>query len=150
MNGLATIDSYNYGLMEERKKDIPVCLLNFLDSTQKVSVKTGLDIAEDKNYVSEKISSELIPLWSINIDNKCYKLTKPLKLNIFRDNNLWVVENETLSIYGDGESPEEAVNKLKTHIAYYYRHYKNLPKNRLIGRGINLKNLYENLLQETR
>ena len=53
--------------------------------------------AEYKNSFKHR---EIIPLWNINTATSTYKLAKPLKLNVYYEDDMWFVENESLVITG--------------------------------------------------
>ena len=81
-------------------------------------------------------------------EGKTFLTSRPIKVHVFRDGDLFFAENETLSVCGTGDSAWDAVEELESHIIHFYGYYKELPSERLIGEAKRLKNSYENLLTE--
>ena len=88
------------------------------------------------------------PLWTIPSKTKIYKVSKPIKVRIYQEENFWFVENETLVIAGTGNSREEAIDDFCRHIIHFHKYYKKLPANKVIGDAVRLKKIFETLFSE--
>jgi hypothetical protein len=121
--------------------------ISILNTTPSEPEITGLNF---KEYISDEISerTKLIPLLFIEIKGKVLAFRKPLEVKIYKENIYWVAENERLLLFGYGNCIDNALNELKTHIIYYYTHYKNIKKDKLIGQAIKLKELYNSLFSK--
>lgn len=88
------------------------------------------------------------PLWSVTSKTKRYSASKPIKVHIYSEDNLFFAENETLVVVGTGSSPTEAIDDLCKHIIHFYQYYKRLTIDKLTGDAIRLKKVYETLFVE--
>ena len=61
------------------------------------------------------------------------------------EDNLFFAESETLVVVGTGESITEAIDDLGKQIIHFYKYYKNLSRDKVIGDAVRLKRLYETL-----
>ncbi len=88
------------------------------------------------------------PLWKIKKGAKKYVTAKPITVKFRREDNMVFAENENLAVCGIGESPGEALDDFRSHIIYFFKYYKRLKTDQLIGDALRLKALYENLFCE--
>lgn len=95
-----------------------------------------------KNIVAHGFDA---PLWTIPTKTKKYKVSKPIKVKIYHEDNLFFAESETLVVIGAGESITDAIDDLGKQIIHFYKYYKRLPWNRVTGDAVRLKGLYETL-----
>jgi len=111
-------------------------------------VKTGnggMTNEELQEFMSHGYSA---PIWSIATKRKKYKMSKPIKLKIYIEDNHYFVENETLVIIGIGASKGDAIDDFKRQVIHFYKYYKNLSWDRVTGDAERLKRLYETLFIE--
>lgn len=90
----------------------------------------------------------VFPLFAIPIEGKSYKLSRAITVHITKEDNLYFVENETLMVYGCGESYQEAIEDLAVDILHFWQYYRNLSRNDVIGMAVKLKEIYDNLTIE--
>ncbi len=69
-------------------------------------------------------------------------------VKIYQDEVLFFAENENLNVCGTGETSQEALADLRLHILHFYKYYRELDKEQLVGDAVRLKELYHNLLIE--
>ncbi len=81
------------------------------------------------------------PLWSIETK----KVTRPIKVRIYMEDNLFFVENYTLVIIGTGESITDAIDDFSRQVIHFYKYYRRLSWDRVTGDAERLKGLYETL-----
>ena len=74
-------------------------------------------------------------------------LSRPLLLKVSVEEGTYVVENESLQIFGKGGSLEEAVEAFATDLAYYWRYYNSLRDDEVAGAGLDLKRIYQGLVK---
>jgi len=86
------------------------------------------------------------PIWNLEVEGKLIKLKKPVTFYIHKKGNSYFAENETLNVYGIGQSLIEAIDQAKQHISYFYSYYKTLDQEKVIGQGEELKNIYRELV----
>jgi hypothetical protein len=113
-----------------------------------VGIDTAAEIVgEDllQNLPSRRL---MTPLWTVETPEKSFKMTKPISVRVYFDDDLFFAENDTLLLYGSGISPEEAIVDLELHIIHFYQYYKSLDWSQVTGDAKRLKSLYENLLIE--
>ncbi|MBI5233527.1 MAG: hypothetical protein HY880_04160 [Deltaproteobacteria bacterium] len=105
--------------------------------------------AQERMPYKEFTGNNLIaPLWTIPARGKQYRSTKPIKVHIYFENNIFFAENETLVVVGTGESMPEAITDLSKHIIHFYNYYKKLSSDKITGDAIRLKHVYETLFIE--
>ena len=113
-----------------------------------------IETAENINSKREEIIKELSKplkytiIVKTKVNEKILRTIKPISLTIYSDTDHYYVENEYLSLYGVGKNTTEAVKDFITHLLYFYQYYMNIDKKKLIGEGIRLKEIYENLFRE--
>lgn len=89
-------------------------------------------------------------MWRLSVegDDKLYTSFKPISVNLHRNGNFYFATNDSLNICGNGNSIQEAIDDLASHIVYYFHYYGDLRDDQLTGDAIRLKHLYANLLVE--
>jgi len=94
--------------------------------------------------------SLFVPLWSVTDKAKKRQVSKPIKVHIYFEDNVFFAENDTLVVVGTGRSPTEAIDDLGRHIIHFYQYYKKLPWDKVTGDAVRLKKIYETLFVETK
>lgn len=141
MGGTAVMDTYS--ILKERKENVPVPYL----STDVSQFMTASDISS--NEISERMpSAGLFPLWEFPARPRPLRALKPILTKIYRDEELFIAENETLDVWGSGETQQEAIKDFREQVVHFYKHYKNLSDDKLMGLAIKLKEVYSNLFIE--
>jgi len=103
---------------------------------------------------SEEVLQEVksIPFCTLFIEikenNEIIGKTKPISLQIFSEGSSFFIENEKLSLFGEGKTTQEAVEDFVIHFNYFYNYYKSLDKSKLMGQGLRLKDIYNTIFQE--
>lgn len=97
------------------------------------------------NYIKNK---KMIYIYRLFKENKRYLTNKPIAVKIYQDEGLFFAENENLNVCGTGETSQEALVDLYLHILHFYKYYREIDEERLIGDAIRLKKLYHDLLIE--
>lgn len=141
MSSLALQDSYQ--IREERQEYIPINYRSARMSVETANEIVGSDLI--RNLPPHRL---LAPLWSVSALDRRYKLIKPLLVRVYLEDGLFFAENETLLLFGNGITREEAIEDLSQHIVHFYHYYKNLDWSQLIGDARRLKMIYEDLLSE--
>ncbi len=108
-------------------------------------VETGKGRMTDKDFRHFKEYGYSVPLWSIPTKRKKYKVSKPIKVHIYVEDNLCFVENETLVIVGMGKSITDAIDDFGKQVIHFYKYYRKLSWDRVTGDAERLKGLYESL-----
>lgn len=129
-----------YELMEERKRNLP----SEYRSTLVSEVETTNIIDWQQVFKNKKT----IYIYSLSEKNKLYVISNPIAVKIYQDEDLFFAENENLSVCGTGDSSQEALADLRLHILHFYKYYRKIGKQQLVGDAIRLKELYGNLLIE--
>lgn len=113
-------------------------------SSSSFPMGTAQERMPDNEFKNRRIYSQNSPLWSISK----YKVSKPIKVHIYFEDNLFFAENETLVVVGTGNSIDEAMDDFCRHIIHFYHYYKRLSRDKITGDAIRLKKLYETLFTE--
>ena len=130
----------SYALIRNRKLDIPFGMrLSHLEFT-------GADF-NPQEYLQGSWA-KTFPKWQFKAtDLKVYS-SKPIEVVITREKGTYFAENESLEIYASGDSEHEVIEDFCQHVIYFYKHYKQLGWDKVIGHARRLKETYESLFQE--
>jgi hypothetical protein len=142
MSASTIYDSYEE--IRTRQKSIPLDLGFSAHSF----IETGSEIPLEEGYRQDQQIPEVAPLWAVHAGEKLFLASRPIRVRVFRDGDLFFAENETLLVCGTGESAWDAIEELESHIIHFYKYYKDLPSDGVIGDAKRLKDLYEDLLIE--
>jgi len=136
-----TLIQETYDTLKERKED----LSRFNYQTSRINaVETAISI-NPMTFIEECRSFPLRPIFRIRVGNKILMLSRPILVKVYSDDGIFFAENETLAICGTGATGEEAIEDAKEHIVYFYKHYKNTNKSKLIGAALELKTIYKSI-----
>lgn len=140
-----------YEEIAERNNYIPLLPSQLLPSQQyKSSGVSEVDTYPENdplllfNQIKKK---QLAPLWRINEKTKVYYTLKPISVKIYREDDLFFVENENLLVCGTGKSPQEALQDFSLHIIHFYEYYNKIEDDKLMGDALRLKKIYKNLFE---
>jgi hypothetical protein len=132
-----------YEDIKERRKKIP-------EDYEKLTVsevETAQTI-DPLQIFKEAGKSQPACLLRLHAKSKQFYTTRPISVKIYRDEDLFFAENETLVICGTGVTPEDALQDFSLHIIHFFEYYKNLDKSKLAGDALRLKKIFDNLLIE--
>ena len=130
----------SYDLIKERKRDLST---NYR-GTLVAEVGTTNIIDWQQIFKNKKT----IYIYRLFKENKRYLANKPIAVKIYQDEGLFFAENENLNICGTGETSQEALTDLHLHILHFYKYYRKIDKEQIVGDAVRLKKLYHNLLIE--
>ena len=142
MSASAIHDSYEE--MRNAQRDIPLGLGFRLHSF----LETGADIRLGEGFRQDDAIPEVRPLFAVHAAGKTYTTSRPIKVRVFREGDLFFAESETLSVCGTGESARDAVEDLELHLVHFFDYYRRLGPDRVTGEAQRLKGLYKDLLTE--
>ena len=63
----------------------------------------------------------------------------PVEVQVEERESHYFAENEELHIYASGETEAEAIREFNQDILHFYRHYRDLDEERVMGLGSRLK-----------
>lgn len=86
-----------------------------------------------------------VPLFEFQIGETRKRLATPITLRVSFEAGKFAVENETLSLFGTGNTLQEAVVEFLEDVAYFWDYYRSLPQTSVTGRGALLKQIYAGL-----
>ncbi len=140
MNFSNTLDSYQ--IFKERSQYFP-------SETTKVHIAEPTTLAsfdvDDTDCIINSQNFDSLPIWRVKSGLETVLLTKPIKVKIERGKEMVFVCNENIEIYASGESLFEAFEDFGEQLIYFYNYYKRFSLNQLTGKGIELKEIYENI-----
>ena len=131
-----------YELVKERKAYFP-------DEYKGASPFVGTaaqSIQPESYFYSGRFSTA--PLMEFRGEQKSYVTSKPILVKVYREDDIFFAENESLVLCGTGASREEAVLDFIKHVDYFYNFYKRQIESELMGDALRLKKIYSNLLVE--
>ena len=141
MNGLALADTYE--LVRERKAYFP-------DEYKGIAPVVGTaaqSIQPETYFYSGRFNTA--PLMEFRGEQKNYVISRPILIKVYREDDIFFAENESLVLCGMGTSREDAVLDFVKHLDYFYNFYKRQNESDLMGDALRLKKIYNNLLIET-
>jgi hypothetical protein len=130
----------SYDLIKERKRDLSTNYRGTL-----VSEVGTTNIIDWQQIFKNK---KEVYIYRLSKENKQYIINKPIAVKIYQDEGLFFAENENLNVCGTGETSQEALADLHLHILHFYKYYREIDKEQIVGDAIRLKKLYYNLLIE--
>lgn len=137
------LTEYAYDIIKEKAEYIPE---NYNISGDSVVV-TSPEI-NPREVFSQKRKYQPAPIMRLQEDTRKYYTPKPILVNIYRDDDLFFAENETLVVCGTGETPQDAFQDFCLHVIHFFDYYKKLDESKLTGDALRLKELYQDLLIE--
>jgi len=138
MNEMQTCNSY--GIRRERQEAVPA---HYLPSDIKIDTSSFMGI--DEKIWPDRFRNKPTPVFAVGSSTLKLITSKPILVSVHLEDGIFIAENETLGLYGIGDTQEEAIEELKSHILYFYQYYKQMDWSQLIGEAIRLKALYERL-----
>ena len=141
MSGVAVLDSYEQ--VRERKAYFP-------DEYRGIATCIGTaaqSIQPESYFYSGRFSTA--PLMEFRSEQKHYATSKPILIKVYKVEDVFFAENESLILSGTGMSRDEAVLDFVRHLDYFYNFYRHKNESDLTGDALRLKKIYQNLLIET-
>jgi hypothetical protein len=129
-----------YDLIEERKRDLSTNYKSTL-----VAEAGTTNIIDWQQIFKDKKTVYIYRLYG---ENKRYLANKPIAVKMYQDEGLFFAESENLNVCGTGETSQEALVDFNLHILHFYKYYREIDKEQLVGDAVRLKELYHNLLIE--
>ncbi len=115
------------------------------DPSKPFSVETGMGRMTDEDFQKYMSHGYSAPLWAIPSKQKRYKVSKPIKLKIYIEDDHCFVENESLVVIGIGKSVTDAIDDFGKQVIHFYKYYNKLSWDRVTGDAERLKRIYETL-----
>ncbi len=131
-----TIVQETYNIVEELKSYPPPFKMNRYNSVSTTSDFIPANYMKVKNIFT-------LPKWVFKSLDVCIKSRVPIEIVLKRETELFTAENENLNIYALGTTAQEAIDEFNKHIIFLFHHYKNAEREKLTGRAIELKNIFE-------
>lgn len=93
--------------------------------------------------IASPLSAQRVPMWLFVSGNSRLLCRRPVEVEISRDDDDSVlVSCERLHVFADGESYEKAIESFHEQVIHFFREYTALDEGDLIGRAIEIRNLY--------
>ncbi len=118
------------------------------DPSKPFPILTGQGRMTNEDFQKLMAHGYSTPLWSIPTRTGIHKVSRPIKINLYIEDNLFFAESETLVVVGTGESVTDAIDDLRKQIIHFHKYYKNLSWDKVIGDAERLKRLYETLFAD--
>lgn len=116
-------------------------LLEYED-IQKPQVETGSGFAKSSEFLPHEF-----PIFEMPVAGEVLKFRRPLVLRLSIEEGQYFVENETLSLFGNGPTLTEAVAEFYSGLVSTWEYYRGLSDDQVIGHGRELKKTFENLAE---
>lgn len=112
------------------------------EEIQKPEVQTGSGFVQSRDFLPREF-----PLFEMPVGEGVLKLRRPLVLRLSIEEGEFFVENETLSLFGNGPTLPEAVAEFFSGLASTWSYYRGLTEEQVTGRGRELKDIFDNLTE---
>lgn len=113
---------------------------------QRADLPTQSSRAPDAHPTGYLKSDQVImPLWDLQIGDQTVKPTVPVGIRLRREGDYFFAENDSLSIYTSGLSPEEAIADFKEMAGCFAQEYRGLAPEQVIGLGETLREIFVRL-----
>jgi hypothetical protein len=141
MSAFSVVGSYKR--IKSRRRDVPkdYCAFRF-----PLATGFGITLAERLEYGNE--IPKVAVLFAVHTEDTTYRAAKPIQVHVYRDDDIFVAENEVLLVTGTGESAWEAVEDLELNIVHFWKYYSGLDECQVMGDAKRLKSLYAGLLEK--
>jgi hypothetical protein len=116
-------------------------LEDYRDKIQRPQITTQSDVPV------RRIMAKRLPLFEFEAGGRTVRLTRPVALRVGLEEGTWFVENDALSLFGHGESLEEAVAEFRHDLGYLWGRYQALSDEELGGAARRLKELLASLTE---
>jgi len=103
--------------------------------------RTGADILDIRDFGSRKRAGKKYPLWSVRVNHT------PLSVLVYFEDGRWFSELDWLNVFGDGQTPKEAIDSVEMHIAHFKNYYASVSGDELTEYASTLKDRFSQLTQ---
>lgn len=117
-------------------------LLDYEEIQKPELLQTGVGFAARAEVLPREF-----PVFEMPVEGESVKLRRPLVLRVSLEKGEYFVENETLSLFGNGPNLSGAVADFLSGLASTWSHYRTLREDQVIGRGIEMKRVFERLTE---
>lgn len=97
--------------------------------------------------VSGLESPKIYPIWIISTETHSIDLTKPLLLELSREEDLYIFFNEETRLLGTGKSKYEALEDFMNSFVEVYTSYKETPLEQLSEKAVEFLKYLESLIK---
>jgi hypothetical protein len=84
----------------------------------------------------------VMPLWDLQIGGRAVRPAVPVGIRLRREGEFFFAENDTLSVYASGSTPEEAIADFKAIAGSFAEEYRGLTADQVIGLGEKLRETF--------
>lgn len=105
-------------------------------SSQSRADRTGADVIRPYALLPQKHASKNYPIWEFQLD------AKPLSALVSHEEGHWFAEIEWLDVFGEGLSPQEAIEDLELHIGHFIEFYAAQETDSLTEHALTLQNRF--------
>ncbi len=96
------------------------------------------------HYFGNKYKS---PIWSFSGNTKTLESATPITVEITKTEDLYLAENSNLLIVATGSTIDQAIHNFNCELISAYEFYHSTPKDKLIGKALELKDSFKNLFK---
>ena len=94
----------------------------------------------------EKLTLEKLTLEKLTLDDLLLKLNWPVTIILEQDDEYFIASNEDLNIHGIGSSRQEALTDFKRSFIHFWKYYKDIKEDDVIGYAKRLKVLFNEIV----
>ncbi|MEW6534548.1 MAG: hypothetical protein AB1454_02870 [Candidatus Auribacterota bacterium] len=134
---MVTLTDKTYEYLSERR--------DYLPDNWKRTLEENRVPYNPSSFIRERTD---FPLFEFPCVEKKVIFSKPIKVNIYKEDGWFFAENDTLNIFAVGETKEQAICEFSTIAIDMYEDYINTPDTDLTGLALKLKRIYQECFSE--
>lgn len=131
-----------YDLIQEKKSYFPSDY-----KSSPIFVGTAAQSIQPETYLQAS-RFDTAPVMMFKGERHTYTASKPILVKVYRDEDIFFAENDSLVLCGTGDSREDAILDFVKHLEYFYNFYKRQSEGNLRGDALRLKKIYSDLVVE--
>lgn len=108
-------------------------------------VETAEDLGFDRPGKFARLS---VPVWQVCAKGCSLRARKPIAVRVRLDGQFYFAENDRLVVCGSGLKADEALQDFFGQIVHFYRYYRNLRDDQVVGEAAALKQLFAEVFEE--
>jgi hypothetical protein len=108
----------------------------------RVELSSQSSRAKDSQPLYLDTEQAVMPLWDLQIGGRVVRPAVPVGIRLRREGAYFFAENDALSVYASGRTPEEAITEFKSIASAFAEEYRGLAADQVIGLGEKLREMF--------
>lgn len=109
-------------------------------------IETGVEVNPFER--PGRVVNPSVPVWQVSAKGCSLRARRPVGVRIRSEGGFYFAENDGLVVSGSGLTAGEALQDFFGQIVHFYRYYRNLRDDQVIGEAAGLKQLFAEVFEE--